>query len=519
MTENENVTKAAGVVGGATLLSRIFGFIRDVVTASFFGAGYITDAFFVAFRIPNLLRRLFAEGSLTVSFIPVFTDFLQNRGKKEAFLMARAGLKLLTLILIFVTLAGIIGAPILVKLIAPGFLDEPGKYALTVELTRFMFPFILLVSILAFAMGVLNSLGHFFAPALAPVLLNLSMIVCMFVLVPVLHSPIYGLAWGVLIGGVLQLIFQVPFLIKREFYFWEKSGIFHPGLKRVGILMLPAVLGSAVYQINIFVGTLLASLLPEGSVSYLYYADRLVQFPLGIFAIAASTAVLPSLARQAADGDMASFRDTFSYAMRFISFITIPAMLGLIILREPVVALLFQRGAFDYESTRLTAVALLYYGVGLWGFSAIRVAVSGFYALQDTKTPVVAAIISIAVNIGLCLILMGPLAHGGLALATSLSSMVNLVILLLALRKKIGGIGLAQIGFSIIKTTLNALIMSAVVWCGFFLIFAKLGNSFFILASGVTVCISAGIAVYFGLSKIMKSRELETVLQMIKRKA
>jgi putative peptidoglycan lipid II flippase len=291
---DSQVTKAAGVVSGATLLSRIFGLLRDIVIAGYFGAGMASDAFFVAFRIPNLLRRLFAEGSLTIAFVPVFTEYLTKDGESIAFLFARSAIRLISILLAAAAVVGILLTPLIVRIMAPGFMASPEKLELTITLTRFMFPYIFFIGLVALCMGILNALGHFAAPALAPVMLNLAMIVSVLFLSPHLQNPVYGLAIGVLLGGLLQLLLQIPFLLRKGMVFWEAANLFHPGLKRIGKLMLPAVFGAAVYQINILVGTLLASLLPDGSVSYLYYADRLVQFPLGIFAIAVATAVLPS---------------------------------------------------------------------------------------------------------------------------------------------------------------------------------------------------------------------------------
>jgi len=268
ISENTQVVRAAGVVGTATFLSRIFGFIRDVVIAWFFGAGLSSDAFFVAFRIPNLLRRLFAEGSLTIAFIPVFTEHLVLRGKQEAFQLASSAIRLLFIMLVIATICGMLCAPLIVRVIAPGFSADPEKYALTVTLTRFMFPYIFFIGMVALSMGILNALGHFAAPAFAPVFLNLAMIGAVFLISPRLSDgihPVFGLAIGVLVGGALQLLLQVPFLIKKGIFFWQKARIYHPGLKKIGHLMLPAVFGAAVYQINILVGTLLASMLPEGS--------------------------------------------------------------------------------------------------------------------------------------------------------------------------------------------------------------------------------------------------------------
>lgn len=519
MLENTRVARATGVVGAATLLSRIFGFIRDVVIAWFFGAGFSSDAFFVAFRVPNLLRRLFAEGSLSIAFIPVFTGYLVNKGKDEAFRLAMSAVRLLSVLLIVATVIGILLSPFIIRIIAPGFADSPEKLSLTVTLTRIMFPYIFFIGMVAICMGILNVLGHFAAPALAPLFLNIAMICSLLFISPHMTDPVMGLAIGVIIGGVLQLAFQLPFLIKKGFYFWQRAKIYHPGLKRVGILMLPAVFGSAVYQINILIGTILASLLPEGSVSYLYYADRLVQFPLGIFAIATATAVMPSLSRQAAAKDFEAVKDTFSYAMKLVFFITIPSMVGLIILREPIVALLFERGAFDAMDAQLTAYALLCYGVGLWAFSAVRIVVSTFYALQDTKTPMRIAVVSIFANTLLGIILMGPLAHGGIALATSVASMLNFWLLIRALRIKLGSLGWKEIKESLHKTVGCSAIMGVAVWAVALFIIPSEDRTLSSLFFGLTGSMLTGIVLYGLLSFLIKSPELEKVLAMVRRGA
>ena len=512
MSENSHVTKTAGVVGAATFLSRIFGFIRDIVIAWFFGAGFSSDAFFVAFRIPNLLRRLFAEGSLSIAFIPVFTEYLTNKGKDEAFKLARSAIRVLSVLLVITTIAGMLLSPLIIRIIAPGFIDSPEKFSLTVTLTRIMFPYIFFISLVALCMGILNVLGHFAAPALAPVFLNLAIICSAFFISPHMADPVTGLAIGVLAGGVLQLVLQVPFLIKKGFYFWQKTTIYHPGLKRIGILMLPTIFGAAVYQINILIGTLLASMLPEGSISYLYYADRLVQFPLGIFAIAIATAVLPSLSREAAAGNFEAVRDTFSHAMKLVFFITIPSMAGLIVLREPIVALLFKRGAFDAQTTQLTAYALLCYSVGLWAFSGVRIVVSTFYALQDTRTPVRMAAISIFANIVFGIILMGPLGHGGLALSTSLASMLNLYLLVRALKIKFGSLGLRSITKSVCKTVICSTIMGVIVWIVASFIIPSENGSLLGLLSGLTGSILTGLLLYGSFSFLIKSQEMEEIL-------
>ena len=516
MPETARMTKAAGVVGGATLLSRILGFVRDVVVAWFFGAGMAADAFFVAFRIPNLLRRLFAEGSLTISFIPVFTQYLSKNGRDEAFRLARSACWILSITLAVVAVVGILLSPLIVKVIAPGFSSSPEKFDLTVLLTRIMFPYIFFIGLVALCMGILNALGHFAAPAFAPVLLNLAMISAVLLLSPHLEKPAVSLAIGVVVGGILQLGFQIPFLIRRGFRLAVRGPLYHPAIKRIAVLMTPAVFGAAVYQINILVGTLLASLLPEGSISYLYYADRLVQFPLGVFGIALATAVLPSLARQAAADDMEGLRSSFAYALKLVFFITIPAMIGLIVLKEPIVRLLFQRGAFDVATTHLTAQALFYYAVGLWAFSGVRIVVSTFYALEDTKTPVKIAVISLLVNIVLSIILMGPMLHSGLALATSLAAAVNLILLIRALKKRLGRIGTHDILGSVFRSTASAAVMGGVIGVVALWGVPKCAGSTWHLMVLVLGSVVVGSLLYGACAFLFRSQELVAVIDIVR---
>ncbi len=513
--EKKQLTKAAGIIGVFTLASRILGFLRDMVIAWFFGAGLLSDAFFVAFRLPNLFRRLFGEGSLTVAFIPVFSEHISQYGKKEAFQMAKSAVRMLSVILVIVIIIGIIAAPGIVRIMAPGFTGA--KFATTVLLTRIMFPYIFFICLVALSMGILNVLGHFAAPALAPVLLNVSIIAAVWLISPNMAEPIIGLAIGVIIGGILQLLLQIPFLVQKGFCFWQKAGVYHPGLKKIGRMMLPAVFGAAVYQINMLISTLLASFLPEGSVSYLYYADRLVQFPLGIFAISMSVAILPSLSRQAESSDMQGLTDTFAYAIKLIFFITIPAMTGLIVLRHPIVALLFERGAFDPTSSGLTADALMYFSFGLWAFSAVRIVVSTFYALQDTKTPVKIAAISVFANIILCLTLMRPMAHAGLALAASIASMLNFILLVIALRKKLGPLGGKKIIESISKSVVCSLVMGAGLQIFINLNAAENASSVFSRFWVVFFGILLGISVYALTAYIAKSRELIDIMKIVKK--
>jgi putative peptidoglycan lipid II flippase len=463
-SEKGKITRAAGVIGGYTLLSRILGFARDVIIAALFGAGMASDAFFVAFRIPNTFRRLFAEGSLTISFIPVFTETYKRKSKGEAFQIASTAMSVLVVTLVCLTIGGILFAPLIIRLITPGFVLSQEKFQLTVLLTRIMFPYIFFISLVALFMGILNSLGHFGAPAFAPSLFNLSMITSALLLSTHLERPVIGLAVGVLAGGCLQLFLQIPFLLRRGFFFRFRFDLGHPAIRRMVTMLLPAIFGSAVYQINLFVTQIFASLLQEGSVSYLWYADRLVQFPLGVFAIAISTAVLPAMSRQSADRNMEGLKESLSYAFRLVSFIMLPATAGLIVLREPIISVLFQRGSFDHMATVQTARALFFYSVGLWAIACARIVAPTFYSLKDTVTPVKAAIVSLVVNIFLSMVLMIPLKHGGLALSISISSGLNLILLLYFLRKKIGGLGLLKSLPSLWRSLLCCLPMCLVVY-------------------------------------------------------
>jgi putative peptidoglycan lipid II flippase len=520
MSEKTRVTKAAGIVGTATFLSRIFGYIRDMVFALFFGAGPVSDAFIAAFRIPNLLRRLFGEGSLTIAFIPVFTEYLTNDGKEEAFRLAGAAVRLLSILLVITAVIGTLLSPLIMKVVAFGFTDAPETFSLSVTLARIMFPYVVFICLVAFSMGVLNAFGHFAAPALAPVFLNLGMIGAM-VTVSLFTEDMtlraYGLAVGVLIGGLMQLALQIPFLARTGFYFWHRARLFHPGLKRIGILMLPATFGAAVFQINTLIQTLLASFLPVGSLSYLYYADRLVQFPLAIFGIAVATAVLPSLSRQAAANDYDALKDTFAFSVKLVFFITVPSMAGLIVLREPIVALLFKRGAFGADAVKLTALALLYYSIGLWAFSSVRILYNTFYALQDTKTPVKMAVISIVANVVFGLLLMKPMGHAGLALSLSLSSILNLVLLIRALRIRLGGLRWGGVAVSACKTLLSSAIMGMGVWWAAGLVLPPGNTSTPGLLLGIIGSILAGILLYGLCAYFVRSPELETFIRIARK--
>lgn len=514
--EKQKVTRAAGVVGAATLASRVGGFVRDMVIAFFFGAGPAADAFFVAFRIPNLLRRLFAEGALTIAFIPVFTEVLKQKGKDEAYLLARSTYGVLALALLAVCALGALFAPEVVRVMAPGFQPDGQSYGLAVTLTRWCLPYIFFVSLTALAAGVLNSTGHFFAPAVSPVLLNLCLIASAALLAPRMDPPVMSLAVGVILGGLGQLLMQLPYLKARGLSFKPAWDLANPALKRVAKLALPAAFGAAVYQLTVFINTVLASLLPTGSVSYLYYADRLIEFPLGIFAIAVSTAILPSLSRQAADGDHAALIDTMGFGLRLTMFINLPAMVGLIVLAQPLVLLIFARGEFGSAEAVATTGALWGYAAGLWAFAALRSVLPAFYAMKDTITPVKVGIVTLAINLAASLALMGPLKHTGLALATSISGAANLGLLLWLLRRRLGPLGGRRILGSVLRASLGSLVMAAVVagvTYGF-----EWGEAGGIISRYVRplVGVLAGAVVYMALAWLLRMPELGELKEILR---
>jgi putative peptidoglycan lipid II flippase len=511
-SEKKAITRAAGVVGLWTSVSRILGFVRDMVIASFMGAGIGADAFFVAFRIPNLLRRLFAEGALSAAFVPTFVETLQEEGRQGAAKLARQCFTFSAVVLLLVTLLGIVFSPWVVRLVAPGFHEDPSKFGLTVELNRIMFPYIFFISLVALASGVLNSLGKFAAPAAAPVLLNISMIAAVVVFSVFLNvDPVFALAWGVVAAGLLQLLLQIPFVRHEGIKLSPDFEFNHPRLKKIGVLFVPAAFSGAVYQINVMIGTILASLLPAGAVSWLYYADRLVELPLGVFAVALGTAVLPSMSRQAGMGDLKALGNSVCYSLRLIAFFTLPALVGLIVLGEPIVSVLFQRGRFTFIDTQQTAYALTWYSVGLWAFSGLKVVTQAFYSLKDTKTPLWISLAAVAANLIFGVLLMGPMAHGGLALATSLAAALNVGLLLGILIKRLEGFPWQELMWSTLRICLASLIMGAVAYQ-----FSRAGNWSSGIAGSNLIILTAGITsglISFALSAyLLRCREMHSLI-------
>lgn len=473
MTSKKHLIKASSAIGATTLFSRILGFIRDIIIAKLFGTTLFADAFVVAFRIPNLLRDLVGEGAMNSAIVPVLTSYIVKKDEKEYWEVANILLNISLIVLMALTILGVVFAPIIVKIIGFGFTKDPEKLALTIKLTRIIFPFVLLVGLWAYAMGILNSLKSFAIPSLGPAVLNASIIICALFLCP--NIGVTGLAIGVLAGGVLQLLIQIPLLYKKGMRIRKDFNFSHPAVKKIGRLMLPRIFGSAVYQINVLVDTMLASfswIVGAGAVSAIYYANRLFQFPQAIFGFSIAQAALPTLSTHAAENDLIKFKETVSFSLRSAFLIMLPSAVGFMVLGRPIVKILFEHGMFSSYSTGITVTALFYYSIGLVLYSGAKILVTTFYSLHDTVTPAKVALLSLIVNIILSVTLMFPMKLGGLALAASISGGVNYFVLFAILRKKIGPLGEKKIAGSFIKVLSSSIVMgiglyiisSRIVW-------------------------------------------------------
>lgn len=461
-----SLTESIAKVGGNTFLSRIAGFVRDLVVARVFGADAGTDAFFVAFKIPNFMRRLFAEGAFSVAFVPVLNAYKTKHGTSElkGFVDGMAGT--FGAVLLGVTLLGVLGAPVLILIFAPGFSDEVDKQAMAVEMLRLTFPYLMFISLTAFAGGILNTYERFGVPAFTPVLLNVSLILCALWLAPEMERPISALAWGVFIAGIAQLVFQLPFLWRIGMLPRPRVDFRDPGVRRVIKLMVPALFGVSVTQIGLLLNTLLASFLVTGSITWLYYGDRLMEFPLGILGVGLGTVILPKLSQKHAEQSPEAFSRTLDWALRWVLLLGVPSAIGLLVLAGPMMAALFHSGEFTGEDVIMAARALMAYALGLTAFMGIKVLAPGFYACQDMKTPVRIAVIAMVVNVTFSLLLMFPLGHTGLALATTLSAVVNAGLLLRGLLRE--GIYRPGSGWRVLLLRgLGAgIVMGLIIWWG-----------------------------------------------------
>ena len=501
-----NLLKALAAVSSMTLLSRILGFVRDTVIARAFGAGIFTDAFFVAFKIPNLLRRLFAEGAFSQAFVPILAEYKNRHGQAATKVLVNQVASVLTLVLIAVALLGILGAPWVAYVSAPGFIDEPDKFALTVTLLRIIFPYIIFISLVALAAGILNTYSRFSVPAFAPSLLNVAMIVAALWMAPYFDPPVLALGWGVALGGVLQLAWMLPHLMRIGMLPRPTSTFNDPGVRRILTLMAPATLGVSVAQISLLINTIFASFLVTGSVSWLYYADRLMEFPAGMLGVALGTILLPSLAKHYADDSPDEYSRLLDWGLRLTLMLALPAAAALAVLAIPLITTLFHYGAFQAHDVWMTRNALVAYSLGLLGLILVKVLAPGFYARQNIRTPVKIAIITLIATQLMNLIFIGPFQHAGLALAIGLGACLNAGLLLYLLRRH--QIYHPQPGWwlYILRVAIAVTLMSGLLWFAMGEPDHWLSLGFAVRLAKLAALVGVGATVYFGALWLMGFR-------------
>ena len=517
MSTQKKIAAATLVMAFATSLSRVAGLVRDVIVARLFGAGFATDAFFMAFTIPNLLRRFFGEGSLTAAFVPTFSEVFHRRGEADAQRLANRCVTLLLLVMLLTVTLGILCSPWIVQGIGYGFSQVEGKLQLTDQLNRLMFPYIGFVSVLALVTGILNVRGHFFLPSLSPLFLNLTMILSALTLGALFKEPIFALAVGVLVGGLVQLLLQVPALFRYRIRFrFDFQFLRDADLQKVVALMLPGIAGVAIYQINVIVSRLLASFLPEGSVSYLYYGQRLFEFPQGIFIVSLAQAALPMMSRQVAENDLDGMRQSLRFALSLITIFTLPAIVGLILCATPVYSLFFLGGEFDQLALQNTAMALVCYAPGLLFVGYSRIAAQTFYALQDTRTPVWVSFWTLLVNLLLGLLLMQYFQHLGLAVALTMASLFNACLLLWLLRRKVGSLLQASLWKPLLKVVPACLLMGVIVQSVLKLADWQQAGEAWLRGGILFAAVAAGALVFLGCCLVLRVDELQQGWQLLK---
>ncbi len=491
--EQKSIIKSTTILSVGTLSSRILGFLRDIIFASLLGTAVSADAFFVAFRIPNLLRSLVGEGAVNSAFVPVFTEYLYKKDKKELLKVASILLFWVMAVLSFLTVVGIFLSPFIVRLIAPGFVENVDKLQLTIRLTKIMFPYLFFIGLAAYGMGLLYTFRSFYASAFSPCLLNIVLIASALISRGDIEIR---LAIGVLIGGLMQLGIHVFFLVRKGIKFQKPDSLVHPVVKRIGTLLLPRLFGTGIYQLNVFIDTLCASFahfVGAGGISAIYYSNRLVQFPLGVFGVSLASAVLPTMSKLASEDNIEDFKSTIVFAMKNILFVMLPASLFFLLFAAPVVRVLFERGEFSEYSTKITSQALFFYAIGIISYCGMKIIVSAFHSLQDTKTPVKVAAVCLIINAVLNFVLMIPLKVGGIALASSISVTINFFALLYFLTRRIGAIRFNVIFYllKVLSASLAMCFLMKWLWHSFIFWndFVKL---FIVIVSGFCVFMIAG---------------------------
>jgi putative peptidoglycan lipid II flippase len=488
--------RAISTIGGFTMISRVLGFVRDILIASFLGASMVADVFFVAFKLPNFFRRLFAEGAFNAGFVPLFSRSHQTHGDKVAREFAEEALSILLLALFFLVTLFQIFMPLVITVLAPGFVGDEVKFDLAVDLTRLTFPYLMFISLVSLMGGVLNSLGRFAAVAATPILLNICLISALLVFAQHLPTPGHALAWGVAVAGAVQFVWLLAALKREGWQLNLKMPRLTPRVIELLKLMAPAAVGAGIVQINLVIDIVLASLLPEGSISYLFYADRLNQLPLGVVGVAVGTALLPLLSRRIAAGDESGAAHALNRATEFSLLLALPAAMALAVIAEPLISVLFERGAFDAQASRATSYALMAYAVGLPAYVLVKVLTPGFFARLDTKTPVRIALIALAVNLVLNVALMIPFKHAGLALATAISAWVNVWLLYSTLRRRGHFPVDARLANRLRKTVIAATIMGGGLFLGHSQLTNWLAGDTTLRIAALVILVLGGMALY-----------------------
>jgi putative peptidoglycan lipid II flippase len=510
--------RSTAAVAAPTLVSRVLGYIRDLLQAYYLGTGHGADAFTIAFTIPNLFRRLTGEGAMTPAFVPTFTELKRDRERAGLWAFGNVFFWDLALVMAVATGLGILFAPSLVKVIAYGFGHVAGKWPLTIFMTRVMFPYLFFITLAALATGILNSFGRFFVPASTPILFNIAVIAAVTGWAGNAREPALVFAAGVVIGGILQLALQIPFLWKEGMRFTPGLSFRDPMVRRVGRLMVPGIFGASVYQVNFALSRMIASGLEKGSTASLYYASRIEELTLGLFSIALAAALLPAFSEHVAARDIGEMKRTLGFSLKLTALVSFPAAAGLMALNVPIMRTLFERGQFDRGSTALASSCLLFFAIGLPFISGVKVVAPAFFSLKDTRTPVAIGIVVMVVNVAVSLLLMGTLRVGGLALSLSLSQILNFVLLLAWLERKVGPTEKGRWVSSAAKAAAAAVVMGASLRLAWPLLGVDRA-AFVVRAAALAGSIAAGILLYLGLLRLVSPADLKSVFGLLKRAA
>lgn len=519
MSTKKHLIKSTTIISLSTVLSRILGFIRIMIIARFLGTGMLADAFFAGFGIPNMLRRLMGEGSLSAGLVPVFTESLEKNTKEDTNLLMSSFLWLVLITSILIAIIVIIFAPFLVRIIVPGFISSPEKLELTIKITRWLVPYLIFVGVSSCTIGMLHSYKHFFIPAISSAVFNLGFIISSLYLGIIFNQPLKGIIIGVLLGGFMQVLIQWPMLVNLGFKI--KFVLWHQSIKRILKIIGPAIFALAVMEINIAITKIFASsesLAGKGAISILFYANRLLELPMGIFAVAISTAILPTLSSQFIEGDIEKVKLTIVNAFRYSLFIVIPATVGLIVLRVPIIRLLFERGAFGPNATHDTALALVFYSLGILGYVGVKIIIPVFYSLKDTFTPAKIALLILVISVLMDFILVRFMKFSGLALSISISNFIQFGLLIIFLKNKIGPLGLKKIFMPFIKVVMISFVMGTICYMLINFMEKNLVLNLINQIFEVGVCIAASVIIFVVLSYIFKLKEMEIISEIISKK-